>query len=313
MTKYIHFTEEEKRQANDVDLEAFLRSRGESLIPSGHEKRLGSNHSITIRGNKWCDHAEESEGGKRRGGHAISFVQYHYGLSYPEAVQLLLGGCAGTPYPAAEHTTRETKAFELPPAASNMRRVFAYLVKTRGIHCDVVTAFAKAGLIYEDAKYHNAVFVGIDENGLPRHAHKRSTNTEGQSFRQTVEGSDFHYTFNWCGKSDELYVFEAPIDMLSYITMHPEHWQRHSYVACCGTSSIPVLKMLERVPSIQGVGLCHDNDKAGESAAHRLEELLETKGVASGRMKSANKDWNEDLVAAVYPTAATTAMDEMSL
>lgn len=299
MTKYIHFTEEEKRQANDVDLEAFLKSRGERLIPSGHEKRLESNHSITIRGNKWCDHAEEAEGGKRRGGHAISFVQYHYGLSYPEAVQLLLGGSAGMPYPTAEHTARETKRFELPPAASNMRRVFAYLVKTRGIDRDVVTAFAKAGLVYEDEKYHNAVFVGTDESGVPRHAHKRSTNADGQSFRQTVEGSDFHYTFHWCGTSDRLYVFEAPIDMLSYITMHPENWQEHSYVACCGTSSIPVLKMLERLPAVTGAALCHDNDKAGEAAAQRLEKLLEDKGIASGRMRSVNKDWNLDLTAGV--------------
>lgn len=297
MATYIHFTEEEKRRANEVDLEAFLSCRGERLIPSGHEKRLESNHSVTIRGSKWCDHAEESPDGKRRGGNAISFVQYHYGLSYPEAVQLLLGNSDSTAYPTANQTERISKPFELPPAAPNMRRVFAYLVKTRGIAQEVVAEFAKAGLIYEDAKYHNAVFVGRDENGEPRHAHKRSTNTNGQSFRQTVEGSDFHYTFHWLGKSDQLYVFEAPIDLLSYITMHAENWQEHSYVACCGTSSIPVLSLLQQAPFVLGVALCHDNDKAGDAAALRLEKLLEDRCIASCRMCPEKKDWNEVLLA----------------
>lgn len=82
MAKYIHFTEEQKRQAAAVDLEFFLRSRGEKLIPSGREKRLASDHSITVRGNEWYDHAAE------QGDQAVSFVQKFYGLSYPEAVSL---------------------------------------------------------------------------------------------------------------------------------------------------------------------------------------------------------------------------------
>ena len=47
---YIHFTEEQKRLAASVDLVEFLRQRGEKLLPSGHEKRLDSDHSITVRG-----------------------------------------------------------------------------------------------------------------------------------------------------------------------------------------------------------------------------------------------------------------------
>ena len=33
--------------------------------------------------------------------------------------------------------------------------------------------------------------------------------------------------------------------MLSYISMNPHQWQEHSYVACCGTSPIPVMQMLK--------------------------------------------------------------------
>ena len=51
MANYIHFTQEEKDRAASVDLEAFLRHRGEKLITSGRDKRLASDHSITILGN----------------------------------------------------------------------------------------------------------------------------------------------------------------------------------------------------------------------------------------------------------------------
>ena len=83
---YIHFTEDQKLRANSVDLVEFLRRQGEKLISSGQDKRLTSDHSITVHGNEWYDHAAE------RGGHAISFVQNFYGLTYPEAVTRLLNG-----------------------------------------------------------------------------------------------------------------------------------------------------------------------------------------------------------------------------
>ena len=77
-----------------------------------------------------------------------------------------------------------------------MRRVYAYLMQQRRIDRAVITAFVRAGLLYEGAKYHNAVFVGFDEHGVARHAHKRSTNSGGKVFRLNVEGSDPRYSFH---------------------------------------------------------------------------------------------------------------------
>ena len=63
MPKFIPFTDAQKEQAASVDLEEFLRRRGEKLIASGRDKRLASDHSITIRGCEWFDHAS-NEGGR---------------------------------------------------------------------------------------------------------------------------------------------------------------------------------------------------------------------------------------------------------
>ncbi len=255
------------------------------------EKSRASDHSVTVRGNRWYDHAAE------RGGGPVSFLRDFYGLSYPEAVSLLLGGEQGVEYPAAgQKEEAPPKPFELPPINSDCRRMYAYLLKQRHIDRAVISHFVKAGLLYEDAKYHNCVFVGTDENGIPRHAHKRSANSYGEAFRINVEGSDPRYSFHHIGEDEQLFVFEAPIDMLSYITLNPDGWERHSYAACCGTSSIPMLNLLDRLPQLRQVFLCLDNDGAGHSASQRMAELIVDRGLSAERLTPKNKDWNEDLV-----------------
>jgi len=300
MSTYIHFTEDQKYRANRVDLEDFLRRRGEKLLPSGREKRLADDHSITVRGNQWYDHSAE------RGGYAIDFARQYYKLSFPEAVTLLLGGEQGEVYRAAEPKNRkQKKTFELPSAHSDMRRVFAYLVKTRQLDGEIVRAFAKEKLLYESCEkskdglkeYHNAVFVGLDEHGVARHAHKHGLYTEGKNYKGNVDGSDPAYSFHYLGTSNRLYVFEAPIDMLSYITLHPRDWHENSYVSLCGLSEQAKLKTLGTNPHISHVTLCLDNDNAGQNAAEKFAISLSERSYACDRDIPQNKDWNDDLIA----------------
>ena len=298
---YIHFTDEQKLRANSVDMAEFLRQQGEKLIPSGRDKRLASDHSITVRGNQWFDHESEQGGG------AISFVQNFYGLSYPEAVTRLLGGEQGIVYETAKEQEPESpKAFALPPANQTMRRVYAYLLQQRLISRDILNSFAQRGLIYESCErskdktkeYHNAVFVGLDEHGIARHAHKRGLYTLGKSYRGNVEGCDPRYSFHWTGTSDRLYVFEAPIDLLAFLILYREDWQRHSYVALCGTAEHAMLWMLEQNTALQKVILCLDHDAAGVEATGRLTDILRSHGYTQiAPLQSEYKDWDEDLKA----------------
>ena len=290
---YIHFTEEQKLRANAADLVEFLRFKGEPLIRSGPEFRMSSNHSVTVQGNEWYDHATE------KGGGPVSFLKEFYGMNYQEAVLTLLSEDTGQLCPqVAAPKKKVKKEFALPPANDTNKRVFAYLLKHRRLDRDVLTAFVRMGLVYEDQKYHNAVFVGQDKDGVAHHAHKRSTNSQGKSFRMTVEGSAFRYAFNWPGHNSHLLVFEAPIDMLSFISMHTDGcWPKYSYVALCGTSSQPMLGMLERYPQIDTVHFCLDNDQAGQLATKRLAKLARDKGLTVDALVPVLKDWNEDLCA----------------
>ena len=227
--------------------------------------------------------------------------------AYPEAVTRLLGGEAGEVYESAwEKEQEEPKEFALPPANQTMRRVYAYLLQQRHISREILNAFAQKGLIYESRElskdqtkeYHNAVFVGFDEHGVARHAHKRGLYTQGKSYRGNVEGCDPRCSFHWTGTSDRLYVFEAPIDLLAFLTLYPEDWQRHSYAALCGTAEHAMLWMLGENPNLQKVILCLDHDAAGIEAVGRLTDILREHGYTQiAPLRSVYKDWDEDLKA----------------
>lgn len=283
------YSQEQIDRAAATDLEAWLESQGEKLLKSGRESRLDRDHSVTVRGNQWFDHSEE------KGGNAITFVQQFYNLSFPEAVKRLLSGEPAT-YAPTDKEAAPTKAFTAPERHTDMRRVFAYLTKTREIDPAVVQAFAKAGTLYEDAGHHNAVFLGLDGDGVARHAHARSTYTGGQSIKLNLEGSDARYSFHHVGSSQELFVFEAPIDLLSYISLNSENWQQHSYVACCGLSLQAVQQQLREHTDLSKIHLCLDNDEAGRRAAARMQETLAADGFSVILERSIYKDWNEDLV-----------------
>ena len=297
---YIPFTDEQKGLANSVNLEEFLRMRGEKLERVGREHKLiyydssGKHDSITLRGSTWFDHKNQTGGG------AIKFMQEFYGMDFQTAVQELLGQRV-TPLshsPPKAIAKEEKKEFRLPQANTNMHRVYAYLIKQRFISADIITHFAKQHTLYEDKNHHNAVFVGLNEKGMPKQAHKRSTNSVGSTFRITCSGSDTRYSFAHFGEDERLYIFEAPIDMLSFLTLYPKEWQKHSYIAMNGVYENAVLTALKNHSNLSEVILCVDNDEGGIEAVDRLRDILNENGYSNvKRLAPPYKDWNEVLKA----------------
>ncbi len=206
----MQYTQAQIDRANAVNLEDFLRSQGETLIKSGREYRWKEHDSLTIRGNKWFRHSQS------KGGYPVNFVMEFYGKSFPEAIQMLTGenGEGQT-----EATTAPPTEFHLPLHSKTADRAIQYLCESRGLNKTLVEAFLFSGDIYEDAKRHNVVFVGRDQNGIPRYAHVRGTD---EPFRQDITGSDKSYPFRYEGNGSQLFIFEAPIDLLSFICLYPQ-------------------------------------------------------------------------------------------
>lgn len=289
MSKYINFTKEQREQARRTDLADFLISQGEKVKKSGSEYEwLDGSQKVTIRGHLWYHQYEQ------KGGDAVDFVRRFYNKDYAEAVEMLLNNGGGQ-IVNLQTTEREQKPFILPPRNDRMSRVFSYLLLTRGIDKDVLFEFVRKKMIYESAYYHNAVFVGYDSSGKPRHAHKSGTVTSNP-YKGNVAGSQPEFSFHWHGTSDKIFLFEAPIDMLSYISMHKENWQEHSYAASCSVSDRVLFQCLKDNPNIKNVFLCFDNDEAGQTANKRIADKLNSMNIKSEILIPIHKDWNEDIL-----------------
>ena len=259
ISTYIHFTKEQRELARRTDLANFLIGQGEKVRKSGSEYEwLDGSQKVTIRGHLWYHQYEQI------GGDAVDFVRRFYNKDYVEAVEMLLNNC-GDQIITSPPMEKEHKTFELPPRNDRMSRLFSYLLLTRGIDKDVLFEFVWKKMIYESAYYHNAVFVGYDSSGKPRHAHKRGTVTSNL-YKGNVAGSQPEFSFHWHGTSDKIFLFEAPIDMLSYISMHKENWKEHSYATSCSVSDRVLFQCLKDNPNIKNVFLCFDNDEAGRNA-----------------------------------------------
>ena len=147
----------------------------------------------------------------------------------------------------------------------------------------------------ETLPYHNAVFLGCDTEGQSRHAHLRSTAARG-TYKGNAPGSRPEYSFHWIGGGDTLFLFESPIDLLSYLSMHKAGWKKNSYAAACGVSDKVLWQCLKDYSQLKKVLICLDNDNPGKIAAEKISQKLEQKNIDHAILVPRHKDWNEDLL-----------------
>ena len=282
----MYYSQEQIDRANQTNMEDFLRSQGETLIRSGKEYRWKCHDSLTVRGNKWFRHSQS------KGGYPVDFVMEFYGKSFPEAVQLLTGEAGAGKLDACPAPSPD---FRLPLHNAANTKAIKYLTEERSIDRGIVDTFIAAGDIYEDTR-HNVVFVGRDSGtqnapGIPRYVHCRGTSDK---FRQDVSGSDKSCNFSYQGDSEQLFVFEAPIDMLSFLCLYPKDWTKHSYLSLGGVAGKALTHFLSEHLDIRRIFLCLDNDNAGNEGCTRLSSEL-PEGLTVLRLLPAMKDWNEVL------------------
>ena len=279
----MQYTEEQIARANQTDLVSFLNAQGEQLVKSGREYRWKKHDSVTVSGNRWYRHSQN------KGGYPVDFVMEFYHVTFPEAVKMLIGE-------EGEGRQKSCLApspdFRLSEKSETNETVIKYLTEIRRLEKDLVEEWIAGGNIYEEKKHHNVVFVGRDADGIPRYAHCGGTG--GIKYRGDVAGSDKSYGFCHRGEDNQLFVFEAAIDLLSFIQLFPKDWKKRSYLSLGGVSSVALMTFLSERPQITSVFLCLDNDHAGNEACEKLAGEIPD-GYRVIRLKPARKDWNEIL------------------
>ena len=295
------------RIAKETDLPDLLSHLGYQVRRLGSYYTTKEMDSIRIKNRRsWWRYSTG------QGGDASTFLQEFCSKSFPEAVNYLLDfnghrarDSPGRPMPRVEQP-KEKAPFVLPIPHSDQRRVFAYLQK-RGIAPQVIQDFIQAGLLYEDTLHHNCVFVGKDGGGKPRFASKRGTyDLNGSGFKGDVTGSDKNVAFPLpCDPAlDWVAVFEAPIDLMSFCTLHQK--VRSNAVALCGLYQGALDTYLKDHLHLRHIVLCLDADGPGQEATRKLKAEYEQKGYqVSTRTPAMGKDWNEYLQYAAFRKEVT--------
>lgn len=302
------YSEEQIASANNVDLVRFLTARGERFKKSGREVRWTTHDSVTIKDNQWFRHSQG------KGGGPIDFLMEFYDKTFPEAVEMLFEetgsslesnnakgvkdeGClVASPIP--------TPGVLLPERAEDNENVIRYLTEARKIDKEVVAEFIRRGDIYEEAGTQRAVFIGRVSDGTVGYASWRGTTKKQE--RGDISGSSKCFGFkslaSWTEEhsnkernSRNLYVFESPIDLMSFTTLYPKYRHENHYLSLGGVSSVAIHTFLSERKDVKHIYLCLDHDSAGHDAGARIFDEIPDKYAVTQLIPS-EKDWNEVLV-----------------
>lgn len=304
-TGYVQLDPAVIEQARQMDLLSYLQT----YEPSNLQRMAGNiyctkeHDSLKISNGKWYWWS--------RGFGGVSALDYLIKVkdySFVEAVEALTGNVSDWKPPPPTLSKAEPKVLLLPPKSKNSDRVMKYLSR-RGIDYPLISDCIAEGIIYESADYHNAVFVGNDEQGTARYAALRSTNG---SFKRDASGSDKRYSFRLltdCTASS-VHLFESAVDLLSYATLlncEGKPYYTENLLSLSGVyqpkkeiseSKIPIAltTYLKASPQIKTIYLHLDNDKTGRLCTQTLKFLLEKDYKIVDDPPPVGKDFNDFLL-----------------
>lgn len=180
----------------------------------------------------------------------------------------------------------------------------------------IVLIFFAVSIIEQSVKYEIFSMKGMlrifgrllvsNEDNKAAFACVRGTNTNIQ-YRGDCDGSDKRYAFSMDGKgsSGKLYVFEAPIDLLSHATManiitkQPDAWQAHSRISLAGTSDVALEHYLKSHSEVKEIHFVLDNDPKGRQWADTYTKKYAELGYKTVNHVLKHKDMNAELKALV--------------
>lgn len=289
----MHFTEEELEIAKRADLCAVAEQLGYTVKKIGRYHTLKEMDSIRIYDRShWFRWSRQYEK-RNNGGSQIDFLRVFAGMEVKEAVLWLLDFLGyqrndiekeQVEQLKKERVRKEIKKpegkreFILPEYAGSNVYLYHYLTEKRKISKEVVEEFIHKGLLYEEKQHHNLVFVGKDQSGTPRFASMRGVFDESRKvFKCDVRGNNKNYGVNYVAEASvKVVVFEAAIDLMSYLSIYPEN--KENMIALGMVSDAPLETFLKEHSYIREIDFCLDNDEPGRKATKQLVEKYQKAG-----------------------------------
>lgn len=298
-----YYSQSAIERAKEMDLLTYLkRYEPDELVRiSSNTYTTRTHDSLKISNGKWMWWS------RGFGGYtALDYLIRVRGYTFIEAISQIANDESKMQRPF-EKPVKKEKILVMPKHAEDNEIIIEYL-KQRGINNTVISFFIDQGLIYQSVPMNNIVFVGCDENNIPRYAGMRGT--DNCRYLGDAAGSDKTFPFRLVNKDKNIiHVFEGAIDLLSYATLLDEQgsdFKSQSLVSLSGIynpsknirdSVLPIglIKTLEANPNIKTIYLHLDNDVAGRRAAEVISEKLKDKYEIKKHFVPVGKDVNDYL------------------
>lgn len=284
-------------QAKRVNLiEHLLKNRPDMIIPDRTSKNRYIHpdmDSLVIMDRGFTRFSDGDTGDQ------IQFLENYCNLSFVDAVKELCKSFEDgikTVLSSKERKINgdDAKVCFNPPTASKefYKRVWSYLVVRRNIPSEIVKELIKDNILYQDAKFSNAVFLSKDCD------YAEVVGVGYKDFKKIEAGSDSdgYWIINRGGNTAEttVYVTESAIDAISLYTLLLKYRPNESFAI----ASMGGLKgrTLERIANagFKEVIIAVDNDKAGEEFATKNKEFKHLKVPALNMPDGGKtKDWND--------------------
>lgn len=237
------------------------------------------------------------------GGSVIDFAMTFQGMDLKRAIRTLGGKTAAGSVQERKDPDPETRKekigdLKLPEKDSNMKNIFAYLIKTRGIDQSIVQEMVQRKALYQDI-HKNCVFVSRDDSGKPVFACIRGTNTY-KKFVADAFGCDYSYGLFLPNGGDRLIVTESAIDAMSVMNLLEiggTDYKAYDYLALSGCGKTEVIETHLHNHDYRIVDLCLDSDEAGRRAAKALSVRIKeiSKAAVYTELPGNEKDYNDVL------------------
>lgn len=305
-------SEKFKRIRESVSIVDYARSIGFTPIKKGKYYSLKEHDSVMIDVDKnvyWQNSVPGSRSCIGEQGSVIDFAMRFNHMTCHEAIKEFEQTISISEHyevgKTKVHKQQSPGELILPERDVNMRKVFAYLMKTRCIAQSVVQDMVDHKRLYQD-KNGNCVFVGydIEDKNKIVFATKRGTNTE-KPFYGDVKGCNYDKCLYIDNDSDILCITEAAIDAMSIMTMTVNNDTKFDYLILAGVGKWKCIDTYLKSGKFKKVIIAVDNDITKDSqggipcARYICSYIKENYPDITRRWKLSplkyGKDWNKVL------------------
>lgn len=305
-----YFTKEQISKAKEIDLYTYLKEHDpDELVHESRNSYCTREHdSLKISNGLW-HWFSRGIGGKT----ALEYLIKVKGYTFTDAVSHLLNQKGLEKKivfkPQKKELTEEEKIkrFKLPVKALNNNRAISYL-KGRGISKNIIEWCIENGSIYQDY-CNNVVFLGCDNNNIPRYAGIRGTTSKRFMYEAYCSDKAYSFKINSIYKRNSVHLFESAIDLLSYATLkelNNELFNDENLLSLAGVyrpakiisdSKTPeaLSAYLKNNPNIDTIIMHLDNDETGRLAAKAIQFSLPDSYKIIDNPPKIGKDYNDYL------------------